>query len=64
MLSLEDKVDSRLKETRPIWEAVQQQLRRLDKKFDQMVKELFELRGDVSADDKRIDDLEQRILAS
>jgi len=62
--SLEDKVDSRLKETRPIWEAVQQQLRKLDKKFDLVIKDLFELRTDVASHDKRIGDLEQRILAS
>jgi chromosome segregation ATPase len=64
LLSLEDKVDSRLKETRPIWEAVQQQLRKLDKKFDLVIKDLFELRSDVATHDKRIGDLEQKILAS
>jgi chromosome segregation ATPase len=62
--SLEDKVDSRLTETRPIWESVQQQLRKLDKKFDLVIKDLFELRSDVANHDKRIGDLEQRILAS
>jgi chromosome segregation ATPase len=62
--SLEDKADSRLKETRPIWEGVQQQLRKIDKKFDLVIKDLFELRSDVASHDKRIGDLEQRILAS
>jgi chromosome segregation ATPase len=60
--SLENQVDSRLKETRPIWEAVQQQLRKLDKKFDLVIKDLFELRSDVATHDKRIGDLEQRVL--
>ena len=64
LLSLDDKVDSRLRETRPIWEAVQQQLKKLDKKFDLAIKDLFELRSDVATQDKRIGDLEHRILAS
>jgi chromosome segregation ATPase len=62
LLSLEHQVDSRVKETRPIWEAVQQQLRKLDKKFDLVIKDLFELRSDVATHDKRIGDLEQRVL--
>lgn len=64
LLSLEEKADSRLKETRPIWETVQQQLRKIDKKFDLVIKDLFELRSDAATQDKRIGDLEQRILAS
>ena len=64
LLSLEDKADSRLNETRPIWETVQQQLRKIDKKFDLVIKDLFELRSDVATHDKRIGDLEHKILAS
>ena len=64
LISVEERVDFRLKETRPIWEAVQQQLRKVDKKFDLVIKDLFELRSDVANHDKRIGDLEQRILAS
>ena len=33
LTSLEEKVDSRLKETRPIWEAVRAQIEKLDEKF-------------------------------
>ena len=62
LLSLEHQADSRLKETRPIWEAVQQQLKKIDKKFDLVIKDLFELRSDVATHDKRIGDLEQRVL--
>jgi predicted nucleic acid-binding Zn-ribbon protein len=33
LTSLEEKVDTRLKETRPIWEAVRAQIEKLDEKF-------------------------------
>ena len=38
LTALEEKVDKRLMETRPIWEAVQAQLRQLDKKFALVIK--------------------------
>ena len=34
LTSLEDKVDARLRETRPMWEAVQAQLKEIDKRLD------------------------------
>lgn len=34
LTSLEDKVDERLRETRPIWESVQAQLKEIDKRLD------------------------------
>jgi chromosome segregation ATPase len=64
LTTLEQRVDDRLKETRPIWEAVQEQLRKLDKKFDLAIKDLFELRSDVASQDRRIGDLEPRVLPS
>lgn len=36
LTSLEEKVDRRLMETRPIWEAVQAQLEELNEKFDKL----------------------------
>jgi len=33
LTSLEERVDARLKETRPIWEAVRAQIEKLDEKF-------------------------------
>jgi chromosome segregation ATPase len=61
--SLEETVDSRLKETRPIWEAVQGQLKKLDEKFTLFIRDLYDVRGDVSLHDKRLDVIERRVLS-
>ena len=50
----------RLKETRPIWEAVQAQIEKLDEKFDLMIRDLYDLRGKVARHAKQISLLEQR----
>jgi chromosome segregation ATPase len=54
LTSLEDKVDARLRETRPIWEAVQAQLKEIEKQminfnrqFKMLLQDLFDLRGRV-----------------
>jgi len=52
--SLEERVDSQLKETRPIWEAVQAQLKKLDEKFTLFIRDLYDVRGDISLHDKRL----------
>lgn len=57
---LEEKVDKRLMETHPIWEAVQAQLRQLDKKFDLVIKDLYETRVDIKSLDERVTNLETR----
>ena len=49
LTSLEETVDARLKETRPIWEAVQAQIEKLDQKFDIVIRDLYDVRGDVGA---------------
>jgi len=63
LTSLEEKVDSRLKETRPIWEAVQAQLKKLDEKFTLFIRDLYDVRGDISLQDKRLGVLERRVLS-
>jgi hypothetical protein len=55
---LAERVDARLKETRPIWEGVQFELRRINAKFEQFVNELFDLRTDQTTLRKRVDSLE------
>jgi tetrahydromethanopterin S-methyltransferase subunit G len=55
---LEELVDSRLKETRPIWEGIQFEMRRLNAKFEQYVEDLFELRAGQKTLRKRVDVLE------
>ena len=60
LTTLEEKVDSRLKETRPIWEAVQYSIKRLDLKFDVVLKDLFKVRANDRTQDKRIMELESR----
>ncbi len=61
--SLEERVDSRLKETRPIWEAVQAQLKKLDEKFTLFIRDLYDVRGDISLHDKRLGVLERGVLS-
>jgi chromosome segregation ATPase len=61
--SLEERVDSRLKETRPIWEAVQAQLKKLDEKFTLFIRDLYDVRGDISLHEKRLGNLERRVLS-
>ena len=60
LTSLEATVGDRLKETRPIWEAVKAQIEKLDEKFDLMIRDLYDLRGKVARHAKQISLLEQR----
>ena len=57
--SLEEKVDRRLQETRPMWEGVQAQIRQLDGKFDVVLRDLYELRSDQMFINRRVDQLEK-----
>ena len=59
--SLEETVDARLKETRPIWKAVQGQIEKLDQKFDIVIRDLYDVRGDLALHAKRISQLEHAI---
>jgi predicted nucleic acid-binding Zn-ribbon protein len=63
LTSLEERVDSRLKETRPIWEAVQAQIEKLDEKFNIFIRDLYDVRGDLGLYDKRLGVLERRVLS-
>jgi chromosome segregation ATPase len=63
LTSLEERVDSRLQETRPIWEAVQAQIKKLDEKFDLFILDLYEIRSDIRLQDKRLSVLERRVLS-
>ncbi|HEV2799388.1 MAG TPA: hypothetical protein VGW12_02770 [Pyrinomonadaceae bacterium] len=56
---LEEKVDRRLQEARPLWEGVQEQIRKLDTKFDIVIRELYEIRYDHVILGKRVDELEK-----
>ena len=56
--ALEDEIDTRLRETRPIWEAVQTRLEHMDTKFDKVILDLYETRTDVGVLDKRVTRLE------
>lgn len=61
--SLEERVDARLKETRPIWEAVQEQIQRLAERFDAMILEFYEVRNENKIHGRRIGQLERRVLS-
>ncbi|HXD29919.1 MAG TPA: hypothetical protein VN643_02305 [Pyrinomonadaceae bacterium] len=61
LTSLEEKVDARLRETRPIWEAVQASVLLLDKKFDLMVKDLYDLRGNFGMHESWLRELDRRV---
>ena len=60
LTSLEERVDARLKETRPIWEAVQEQLQKLSEKFDGVLLDFYELRNELKIHGRRIAKLEER----
>lgn len=60
MDTLEEKVDRRLQETRPIWEAMQTQLERLNSKVDVMIKEFYEVKTGIARLDKRVTGLEEQ----
>jgi predicted nucleic acid-binding Zn-ribbon protein len=63
LTSLEATVDSRLKETRPIWEAVKAQIEKLDEKFNVFILDLYDIRGTLRLHGKRLDILEDRVLS-
>lgn len=63
LTSLEERVDARLKETRPIWEAVQEQIQRLVEKFDAVLMDFYELRSEMKIHGRRIAELERRVLS-
>ena len=63
LTTLEERVDERLKETRPIWEAVQEQIQRLVEKFDIVLHELYDVRSDNKIHGRRIGELERRVLS-
>src|SRR5437762_941618 len=58
LTSLEEKVDRRLQETRPIWEAVLSQLEQLNSKFGIVAEDLLDLRAKVAALDRRVTSIE------
>jgi hypothetical protein len=53
LTSLEEKVDARLYDTRPIWEAVLTRLDRIEAKLDVFGRDLVETRTDVEMLKKR-----------
>jgi predicted nucleic acid-binding Zn-ribbon protein len=61
LIALEDRVDARLRETRPIWEAVQADIHRLDEKFDNVIRDLYDVRTKNGLLEKRLLDLERRL---
>jgi flagellar capping protein FliD len=57
--ALEEKVDRRLQETRPMWEGVQAQITKLDTNFDIVIRELYKVRSDQVFISRRVDQLER-----
>ena len=62
LTSLEERVNERLKEIRPVWEAVQVQIQRLGEKLDGILLDFYELRGELKIHGRRICELERRVL--
>lgn len=56
--TLEQKVDERLKDTRPLWEAVQTQLQQINYKLDAINKRFLHTEADVIALENRVTKLE------
>jgi chromosome segregation ATPase len=63
LTSLEEKVEARLKETRPIWEAVRAQIEKLDENFNLFIRDLYDIRSDLGLHDKHLGVLERRVLS-
>lgn len=60
LMTFEQNVDARLKETGPVWEAVQSQLQRLIEKFDVVLRDIYDVRVEVTVHGRRIGELERR----
>ncbi|HJU54615.1 MAG TPA: hypothetical protein VJ715_08595 [Pyrinomonadaceae bacterium] len=60
LTTLEDKVDARLRETRPIWESMQQQMTEMAKTLDDIRVQIIELHRDSLAVRTRVARLEER----
>lgn len=58
LTTLEERVDMRLRETRPIWEGMQEQLQRLNTKLDIFFGDFNELRTQQTILLRRMDKLE------
>jgi len=58
LTTLEERVDMRLRETRPIWEGMQEQLQRLNTKLDIFFGDFNELRTQQAIVLRRMDKLE------
>ncbi len=63
---LEEKVERRLMETRPIWEAVlaeiksvHTEVKQLNTKFNLVIQDIYEIRADATDLTKRLDQLER-----
>ncbi len=54
LTTFEEKVDARLRETRPIWEGVLSRLETIESKLDVFAIEWLALRGDVNVLKKRV----------
>ena len=61
LTTLEERVDARLRETRPIWEAIQLSIEKLDEKFDNVIRDLYGVRADVGLHEKRFREIERRL---
>lgn len=56
--ALEQKVDERLKDTRPLWEAVQTQLQQINYKLEAINRRFLHTEADLVALDNRVTELE------
>jgi chromosome segregation ATPase len=61
MTSLEEKVDARLRETRPLWESVQQRLTGIEKELSSLHRYLKSFAGEVGFLRVRVDHLEDDV---
>jgi hypothetical protein len=58
LTTLEEKVDQRLQETRPIWEDVLARIGKLDTKFDLVIKELYDVDAGQGSLARRVEHIE------
>jgi peptidoglycan hydrolase CwlO-like protein len=61
LTTLEEKVDRRLMETRPIWEAILEQLQETNVRLDNLEKKVDSLEKKLDNLDKKVDSLEKKV---
>ena len=61
LMAFEQKIESNLRETRPIWEDLQERLQRIGERLEGVLVEFYESRHEIRVHGRRIGELERRV---